>query len=173
MLTVALGSTNTIYKTTEGQITFVSAAEFETITATSQKLTGALDTSSQMFAFYVTNNSFEGFNSLLQQDHFNESYMESEKNPRSFFTGKIIEQVTFSKPGNYGVRAKGKLNIHGVEQERIIRCDLIIDKDEIKVKSDFSIFLAEHDISIPKIAFEKIAPEIQIHVSAVLKPKSE
>ena len=172
-LTFAFGAPNTIYKTTEGHVTFSSVAEFETINASSEKLTGALDTSTQMFAFYVSNNSFVGFNSSLQQDHFNESYLESDKNPRSFFTGKIIEQVPFEKLGVYEVRAKGKLNIHGVEQERIIKCVLTIEKDVIKVTSDFSVFLADHDITIPKIVFEKISPEIKIQVLATLKPKAE
>ena len=173
LLTIAFGNSNTIYKTSQGQITFVSDAEYETMTVTSEKLTGALDTSTQMFAFYVANNSFQGFKSSLQKEHFNESYMESDKNPRSFFTGKIIERIPFNIPGIYIVRAKGNLNIHGVEKERILKCELTIDKKWIKVTTDFTVFLVDHEISIPKIVFEKISPEIKIQVTALLKPKTE
>lgn len=164
---------NSIYKVTEGSITFVSEASFETVTATSKKLNGLLDTINQEFAFSVANSSFEGFNSLLQREHFNESYLESEKNPRSKFTGKIIEKVNFSKQGTIQVRAKGILNIHGVEQERIIKCELTIEPGMLKVTSNFSVFLADHEISIPKIVYEKISPEIKIQVQTIMRQKTE
>ncbi|GDX52357.1 hypothetical protein LBMAG27_14040 [Bacteroidota bacterium] len=169
----AYSNSGSIYKITEGTITFVSEASFETVTAKSEKLNGLLDTTTQEFAFYVANNSFEGFNSLLQREHFNESYVESEKNPRSLFTGKIIEKIIFNKSGTYIIRAKGILNIHGVEQERIIKCELIIENNLIKVNSDFTVFLADHDITIPKIVFDKISPEIKIHVQATMHQKTE
>ncbi len=159
ILLVAFSNTNSIYKITEGEVAFSSDAIFEIISATSVKLTGALDTSTNKFAFFVPNNSFEGFNSLLQKDHFNESYLESEKNPRSIFTGKIIEKIHYNLPGVYTIRAKGILNIHGIEQERIIKCELTIEKEKIKVVSNFSIFLVDYDITIPRIVFDKISPK--------------
>ncbi len=167
----AFQKVNTIYKSTEGKIIFLSEAAFETITATSEKVSGALDTSTQMFAFYVANNSFEGFNNVLQREHFNESYLETEKNPRSVFTGKIIEKINLKKPGIYQVRAKGILNIHGVEQERILKCEMIVEKETIKVTCKFSVFLTDHNISIPKIVFEKISPEIKVSVFTIMKGK--
>lgn len=84
----AYSNSGSIYKITEGTITFVSEASFETVTAKSEKLNGLLDTTTQEFAFYVANNSFEGFNSLLQREHFNESYVESEKTRDHFLLVK-------------------------------------------------------------------------------------
>ncbi len=173
LLLTGFSSSSPIYKVSEGTIKFVSEASFETVAASSKKLNGLLDTTTQEFAFSVANNSFEGFNSLLQREHFNESYLESEKNPRSKFTGKIIEKVNFSKQGTVTVRAKGILNIHGVEQERILKCELIIESGAIKVSSNFSVFLADHEISIPKIVYEKISPEIKIQVEAIMHQKTE
>ena len=170
---LAFITVNSIYKVTDGKITFVSEASFETITAFSEKLNGMMDTSNQEFAFFVANKSFEGFNGLLQREHFNESYLESDKNPKSFFTGRIIEKIIFSKPGIFYVRAKGLLMIHGVEQERIIKCVLLIENGTIKVTSKFSVFLADHDINVPRIVFEKISPEIKIQVEAVMHEKIE
>ena len=54
--------------------------------------------------------------------------METELFPNSTFKGKIIEEVDLSVPGEYKIRAKGKLNIHGVEIDRIVRCDLNVSK---------------------------------------------
>ncbi len=40
-------------------------------------------------------NSFKGFNSALQKEHFNENYMESENFPYASFEGKIIEDIDY------------------------------------------------------------------------------
>ena len=50
--------------------------------------------------------SFQGFNSPLQKEHFNENYVESDKFPDASFKGKVIEDVDLSKDGTYEVRAK-------------------------------------------------------------------
>lgn len=50
--------------------------------------------------------------------------MESDRFPKVNFVGKIIEKIDFEQPGVQSVRAKGKLTLHGVEQERIIKSQL-------------------------------------------------
>lgn len=155
-----------------GTISFKSDAPLELIEARSAKLKGVINTTEQTFAFSVTNNTFEGFNSALQREHFNENYMESEKFPNSSFSGKIIETIDFSAEGTYNVRAKGKLLVHGVEQERIIKATLQIKKSVISVNSAFIVPLADHNLTIPKIVNQKIAEEIQVEINAVLQPQS-
>lgn len=173
LLLISFSRSDVIYKVSEGSITFISEAPLETVSATSEKLSGLLDTTTREFAFSVLNTSFQGFNSVLQREHFNESYMESDKFPRSTFSGKIIEVVSFRKPGVYTVRAKGLLNVHGVEQERIIKCELTIDNVSIKVTANFDVTITDHEISIPKIVFDKISPEIKVVVKATLLQKQE
>ena len=63
----------------------------------------------------MSNVSFAGVNRRLQEEYFNENNMETEVYPESGFKGKIIEDGDRSKYGDYKVRAKGKLIIHGVE----------------------------------------------------------
>ena len=94
---------------------FISQAELELIKAASNETRGIIDPSTNQFAFSVQVNTFNGFNSALQRDHFNEKYMESDKFPKASFSGKIIEQVDYSKNGSYDIRAKGDLDIHGVK----------------------------------------------------------
>ena len=112
--------------------------------------------------------SFEGFNGPLQKEHFNENYLESLKYPKATFAGKIIEKIDFQKDGTYPVRAKGKLSVHGVEQERIIKSSLEIKGDRLVVRSTFTVPLSDHAISIPKIVHQKIAEEIEVTVEATL-----
>jgi polyisoprenoid-binding protein YceI len=111
------------------------------------------------------------FSSALMEEHFNENYMESNKFPVASFEGKIIEDIDFTKDGDYAVRAKGNLSIHGVVQERIIKCDVSIKNKNISIKSTFTVLLADHNIPIPKVVHEKLASEIKVDVKADLVTK--
>lgn len=134
----------------------------------SKKLRGAINPVSNTFAWSVESSTFEGFNSPLQREHFNENYLESSKYPRLSFTGKIIENIDFTVDGKHTIRAKGKLKVHGVEQERIIRSHIEITGNKIKVSSQFTVMLLDHNISIPQIVHQKIAEEVLLNVTAEL-----
>lgn len=155
------------YLTSRGEVWFTSDAPLEVIKAHSNQLKGAIDADKNTFAFTVAIKTFEGFNSPLQREHFNENYMESTLYDKASFNGKIIEQVDFTKDGEYEVRAKGKFIVHGIEQERIIKATISAKAGKLTVRSNFSVLLEEHGISIPKIVYQKIADEIQIKVEAV------
>ncbi|MCB0376383.1 MAG: YceI family protein, partial [Sinomicrobium sp.] len=123
----------THYLAENGRMHFKSDAPLELIEATSAELKGVLDTEKGSFAFSVDIPTFQGFNSPLQREHFNENYLESKRYPRATFVGKIIEEVDFFAPGSYEVRAKGVLDVHGVKQERIIKGQLNVTKDGISI----------------------------------------
>lgn len=156
------------YRAEEGTIHFKSDAPLELIEASSDKMRGLINPKDNSFAFVVKINSFQGFNSPLQREHFNENYLESQRYPEASFSGRIIESVDFTQPGKYTIRAKGKLSIHGVEQERIIKSEVVANGDKLEVASSFSVFLEEHNITIPKIVYQKIAEEIQVEIKATL-----
>jgi polyisoprenoid-binding protein YceI len=160
-----------LYQTTQGSAKFLSDAPLELIKAQSSKLAGLLKITDRSFAFSIPMSSFEGFNSGLQKTHFNENYVESAKYPMATFEGKIIEDVDLTAPGEYDIRGKGKFVIHGVEQIRIIKCHLVVQKDKIVVSSKFSILLADHNIKIPSVVSKKITEEILVDMNASLVAK--
>ncbi len=158
-----------IFNISKGNITFSSDAPLELITAVSHDLRGLIETEKKQFAFSVKINSFNGFNSGFQKDHFNENYLESNKYPDATFSGKIIEDVDFTKNNVLTVRAKGILTLHGVPKERIIKSDMTIKNGVISIKSNFTVLLADHNIPIPKVVHEKLASEIKVEVNSELK----
>ena len=160
-----------LYIVSKGKINFTSDAPLELIAAASDQVTGLIETTSRSFAFKVTMNSFKGFNSSLQQTHFNEHYIESSKYPFTTFEGKIIEEINLTTPGKYIVRGKGSFICHGVKQERIIKCDLTILPGKIKVSQEFTVLLSDHNIKIPAVVYQKIAEEIVVHFEIELVPK--
>ena len=161
---------SSVYTCKNGKTDFLSDAPLEIIKASSINLTGAINISDRSFSFLLPTKTFEGFNSSLQKTHFNEDYMETAIYPNSTFKGKIIEEVDLSVPGTYKIRAKGKMYIHGVENDRIVRCDLVVTENKIDVKANFTVFLADHNISIPSILNQKIAEEIKLDISFTLIP---
>ncbi|WP_462253646.1 YceI family protein [Ferruginibacter sp.] len=159
------------YKVNTGSIAFRSEASLELIKAMSNELKGLIIPEKKQFAFRVNVKSFKGFNSPLQQEHFNENYLESNKYPAASFEGKIIEDIDFTKDGVYSIRTKGNLTIHGVVQERIIKTELTIKNSNISIKSNFTVLLADHNIPIPKVVHENLASEIKVEVKADLVKK--
>jgi hypothetical protein len=159
------------FKVKTGSIAFRSDAPLELIKAQSSELKGLFIPEKKQFAFIVNIKSFKGFNSPLQQEHFNENYLESNKYAVASFEGKVIEDIDFTKDGVYSVRTKGNLTIHGVVQERIIKSEITIKNSSISIKSSFIVLLTDHNIPIPKVVHEKLASEIKVDVKADLVTK--
>jgi hypothetical protein len=157
------------YFMVNSKITFVSKASLETIEAASTAMKGVLDVKRKSFAFSVNSASFEGFNSTLQKDHFNENYIESERYPQCTFTGKLIDEMDFRKDGKYIVRAKGMLTIKGVPHEQIIKAIVIVNGSDLTMTAGFTIALTDHEIRIPRIVQQKIAPQILVNVDAQMR----
>lgn len=149
-----------------GHVEFSSDAPLELIKASSNQLQGILDAEKDIFAFKISIATFTGFNNPLQREHFNENYMETEVFPEATYTGKIIEPVDYSKKGTYSVRTKGKLTIHGIAQERIIKATVNVTENKITVQSNFTVLLADYDIKIPRIVDNNLSKEIKVSVSA-------
>jgi len=160
-----------LYQTSNGKIFFRSDAPLEIIKASSEEMIGLLDVDKKNFSLKVNMHSFQGFNSPLQKEHFNENYMESDKYPVASFTGKIIEDVDLLVDGDYEVRTKGTLTIHNVPQERIIKADVTVKQKTITVHSNFSVLLSDHNIPIPKVVYQKLANEIKVEVNATFEPR--
>ena len=158
-----------VWMSSNAGITFFSESPLENIEATTYKGMTALNTQTGIIYFKVAISSFE-FKSSLMKEHFNENYMESSEYPVATFSGKIIEIVDFTKPGVVQVRAKGLLNIHGVKVERIIKSTITIGDNELSIKSNFLVNLQDHNIKIPRIVYQKIAPEIAVDITATLAP---
>lgn len=163
------GQDQNVYNCRNGGVDFLSDAPLEMISARSDKLIGVLNIQDRQFSFSIPVSTFEGFNTALQKTHFNENYLETDRYPEATFKGKIIEEVDLGMGGQYRIRAKGKLDIHGVAVDRIIRCDLQVTSETIEVKADFSVFLDDHDIKIPSIVNQKIAQEIKVSIECVLQ----
>ncbi len=160
-----------VYISDQSHVEFISDAPLELIEAETEKLLGAINIDDMSFSFRIPIREFDGFNTSLQKTHFNDEFMESDLYPNASFKGKIIEEADLSVPGRYTVRAKGKLNVHNIEHDRIIRCKLVVTESAIRATAEFTVFLDDHSIKIPSILNQKIAGEIKVILDINLAKK--
>ncbi len=165
-------SAQTLYKTTNAEVSFFSKTPLENIDGKTNTATALIGVEKKEVVFFITNNSFQ-FPNKLMQEHFNEKYMESEKFPYSTFKGTIQDAIDLKVAGVYKVKVKGKLTIHGVEQERIIDGTVTVSNGKIDVVSDFKVKVADHNIEIPSVVTAKIAEELDVKIVASLVPKAK
>lgn len=168
LVSIALMSTagidNILYEA-KGTVAFISDAPLETIKAQTSKLSGLMDIEKKTFAFSLPVSTFQGFNSPLQREHFNEYYLESVKYPNITFKGNMIgfkdcESCT-SK-----IYVKGQLKIHGISQMTTIPVMLSQKGNTFIATATMDVDLGDYDISIPKILQAKISPTINIEIQA-------
>jgi YceI-like domain len=154
------------YFTKTGEISFQAGTILEEIDGFNKTTTSIFDAATGQIEIALLVKGFEFKNELMQQ-HFNENYLESEKYPKSFLRGKIInvEKVDFQKTGSYPVTVKGTLELHGVSREVETEAVFKVLNDETVTSSaEFSILLEDYKIDIPGVVKDKIAKTAKIQV---------
>lgn len=151
------------YKSNNAIVAFFSHTPVEDIEAKTEKASSVINPNNNQIAFLIVNTSFR-FSNGLMEEHFNEKYMESDKFPKSTFSGRINENIDWTEDGENKVTVTGKLTIHGVSQNRTIPATISIKEGKVSAKSEFMVKTADHKIEIPKLVWEKIAEEIKINV---------
>ena len=156
------------YYSKKGQVSFFSEAPIENIEAVNKDVSAIIDSQSGGFAFRLKIQDFTFTNSLMQE-HFNESYLESDKYPLSTFTGSIADISKLDLSSRQTLTVKGSLSIHGITQETEMVAYAQIINGELHISSIFDVVLEDYDIDIPKIMMYKIAEVIKVAVDIKLQ----
>ena len=151
------------------KVNIFSSTPIEDIKAVSNSGVAVLALQNQELAIKIMIKSFE-FDKKLMQEHFNENYMESDKFPVAKFKGVIEPKIDWTKEGEYNVKAKGTLTIHGVDQPSIIAGKITVKNSIATINTTFNVACATHQIKIPSLMFTKIAEIIQVKVQGNLTP---
>lgn len=158
------------YVIEKSTVVFFSDAPLEDIRATNSKTRAILDVAKAEVAFEVPIKDFE-FEKDLMKQHFNEKYLETEKFPKSQFSGKLTG-FDKAKKGEQPVVAEGKLFIHGVTQTIKIPGTIeLTSEDKALIKAKFMVKVADYKISIPQLVFHNIAEEVEVTVEFLMKLK--
>ena len=160
------------FYTKSGKITFdaTSSNSPERVDGVNRTATCVIDSKTGNMQFAVLMKGF-AFERALMEEHFNENYVESNKFPKAEFKGMITnnEAVNYSKDGNYPVKVKGKLTIHGETKDVETEGKLVIQGGKINAVAEFSVQLADYNISIPGVVADKVSKTAKIGVSCALE----
>lgn len=156
------------YITRSGRVSFnaTSAKSPEKIEAINNEAASAINANTGDVVFQVPVKSFK-FENALMQEHFNENYMESDKFPKAEFKGKSSELPT--KDGTYKTTVSGKLTIHGVSKDVQVPGTITVKGTEMTLTANFTVKLADYNITIPSIVSDKVAKEAVIKINSILK----
>ena len=158
------------YYTKSGRITFYSNAPLEDIEASTKTVAALLDATTGTLQFSVVMKSFE-FKKALMQEHFNENYIESDKYPKAEFLGSYTGDVNTAKEGKYPVQVKGQLTLHGVTKPVEVPATIEVKGSKLSGTTDFKVTPGDFNIQIPALVREKIARQIDVHISVECNPK--
>ena len=146
-----------------------STESFEPVKAISKSTSVLLNGNGKIAAqLYISTFSFRV---ALMQEHFNESYMESDVFPKANFEG-IIEQFDASHFKKVSHILKGKLTIKRIS--KMIQTKIELKKslsNKIMLKGMFIITPQEFNIKIPSIVRKKIADQIIVTFNYELSEK--
>lgn len=164
-ITITLAASAQIYFTKNGKISFFSKTSMENIDAVNSQAVSVINSKTGDIKFSVNNVGFL-FKKVLMQEHFNESYIESAKYPKSTFSGKItnIAKVKFTTDGAYAVTVSGNLNMHGVTKPVSSTGTITVKAGKVSAASTFKVVLSDYKINIPKVVEGNISKKIEIKV---------
>ena len=136
--------------------------------ADNKTVIGSVDTKTGDVAFEAAVKNFS-FSSPKMQEHFNgANWMNSDQFPKFTFTGKIdkVNKVKFTKDGTYKVKVTGDFSIKGITKKATVNGTITVAGGKIKVATDFTIILADYNITGQPIEAGKVSKEPKISVSA-------
>lgn len=150
-----------------GHIWFSASTPLEDIVAHNRQVVSILDPTAGTMAFNLLVKSFE-FKVALMQEHFNENYLESDKYPKSTFSGKINNNadINYKKDGTYPTEVSGDLTIHNITKPVTAKGNLEVNGGSVTAKAVFIVKPADYNITIPAVVENKIAKEVEVSVDA-------
>jgi len=159
------------YFTKSGKIYFNASAKLEKVEATTRSAIAVVDSKTGKLQFAVMLKGFE-FEKSLMQEHFNENYVESDKYPKSEFTGQIINnsEINYTKDGNYDAKVKGTITLHGVTKDVVASGKLSVKEGKLGLNAVFDILLSDFKIDIPGLVRENISNDTKITIECLMEP---
>ncbi len=157
------------YFTRQGYVSFYSHTTVEDIKADNNQVLSILDFDTGEIAITMLMKSFT-FEKALMQEHFNENYVESDKYPKAFFSGRITN-LDAIKNGDVTVAViHGDLTIKDTTHPTVIESRITLESNSIVLRGKFMVTVADYNIKIPAIVRRNIAREVEVSFHFIHEP---
>lgn len=157
------------YSSKSGKVTIeASIPMFEDVFAQDDKNVVVLNADTGEMASISVVKNFR-FKVKLMEEHFNESYAETAKYPKTTFKGKVLN---FDKtklreiPQKFTVQ--GILNFHGVDRNISSTATISAKDGKIYIKGNFIAKSADFKVTIPKMVMKKVAENVNVEYNYTL-----
>lgn len=148
------------YITKQGKVSFFSYTTVEDIKAENNQVLSIVDVSKNEIAISMLMRAFV-FEKALMQEHFNESYIESDIFPKATFQGNI-QGFDKSVQGIQTRIVEGTLTIHGISKSTEIKTIIDNTSGNYIFSGEFDIAIKDYDIKVPALLASNIAETISI-----------
>lgn len=143
-----------------GQVSFFSYTSVENIEASNNQVVSIIDLSEKKIAVSMLMRAFV-FKKALMEEHFNESYVESDIYPKLQFQGVIQDFDTDDLAIQTRI-VKGTLDFHGIKKEVEIKTRIENKDGMYQLTGDLEIGILDYDIKVPPLLAPNIAKRIKI-----------
>lgn len=151
------------YYTKNANLYFNASSPATKIEATNKAGTFVLDSKTGVVAVSLLVKGFTFSQSLMQQ-HFNESYIESDKYPKAEYKGTITNNadIKYSTNGIYNAKLSGKLTMHGITNEINNTAVITVANGVVTATTSFTTTADAYKINIPAASKQSIGKTITI-----------
>ncbi len=154
-----------------GQATFFSEAPLENISATNDQVLAVTDQTTGEVAVTMLMKGFQ-FRKALMQEHFNESYVESDKFPKATFTGTLLDYSPEKLAKRGTIKVSGDLTIHGITRNLETEVTIIPTNSGFRAEATFEVIVADFEIEIPDVVSENIARVVEVTINLNLQKEN-
>lgn len=144
----------------QGKVTFFSYTSVENIEATNNQVLSIINTQNGDIAVQLLMRAFV-FKKALMEEHFNESYVESDTYPKLTFSGKI-EDFNVETQNSGPMFIKGLMDFHGVQKEIEVKTTVREENNTLVLDGTFDVAIDDFNISVPTLLVPNISKKIEV-----------
>jgi hypothetical protein len=142
---------------------------FEEVKAVNKQTTCTLITKSGEINCWLSVGDFE-FKRNLMKEHFNTTYLESDRYPKALFRGRIenfdLKTITAN---TLKCQIKGKITLKGTTKTIALKGSLRKVQNGLEFIANFPINTDDFNIKIPLVVRSKISKTVNTQISCVLQ----
>lgn len=158
--TICNGQSKEQYFAQQGQMTFFSYTAVENIKAQNDQVQSLINLDTGEIAVSILIKAFK-FQKSLMEEHFNESYMESDLFPNASFKGRLID-FDPSSIGSQTLIAQGEFTLRGITKPVEFKVSINHLGETIILEGEVEILVKDYNIKIPALLSPNIAKNIQV-----------
>jgi len=166
-----LSNAQNLLFTKTGHVYFMSHTDAIDVDGDNNQVTSFLNTETGEIVFQLLMKSFK-FTLATAEEHFNETYMESDKFPKASFKGMVtnLKDINLKTNGTFKAMVRGDMTIHGVTKPIEQEGTMTVKDGKVIATSAFKISIDDYGIKVPKLVEDRVAKIVDVKIDVEYVP---